>query len=76
MALGIRKHPYIDPLGHKEVRLVVGVQTDGTVVPYGAWTNESWRDIGAVIKQANHSSPKYILNLLRMFWSVMERKGL
>lgn len=41
-----------------EVRLVVGVTNEGVVVPYGAWTESSWRDIGKEIKQANHPNPK------------------
>ncbi len=41
-----------------EVRLVVGVTKDGLVVPYGAWTQDSWAKIGRDIKQANHPHPK------------------
>jgi hypothetical protein len=40
------------------VRLVVGVTKDGLVVPYGAWTEDSWAKIGRDIKQANHPHPK------------------
>jgi hypothetical protein len=39
-----------------EVRVVVGITKDGVVLPYGAWTDESWRKIGNEIKKANHPS--------------------
>lgn len=45
-----------------EVRLVVGVTSDGIVVPYGAWTESSWLNIGQEIKQANHPNPKLYFN--------------
>ncbi len=54
---GYKKHPAIDPLGQKEVRLIVGVTKEGKVSPYGVWTNTSWRGIGNEIKSANHPNP-------------------
>ena len=41
-----------------EVCVVVGITADNTVVPYGAWAEESWADISRQIKKANHPSPK------------------
>ncbi len=63
-----------DPKTHKdnsnrgEVRIVVGVKKDGTVVPYGAWTDKTWGRIGQQIKNANHKNKrlkfKPVANLL------------
>ncbi len=41
-----------------EVRLVIGVTKEGIVVPYGAWTKSSWKEIGKEIKNANHRNPR------------------
>jgi len=41
-----------------EVRVMVGLTKDGDVVPYGAWTRASWKDIGKYIKRENHPSPQ------------------
>ena len=63
-----------DPKTHKnnsnrgEVRIVVGIKKDGTLVPYGAWTDKTWGRIGQQIKNANHKNKKLkfepIANLL------------
>lgn len=34
-----------------EVRVVLGVTKDGTVVPFGSWSGESWEEIGQAIRQ-------------------------
>ncbi len=54
---GYKKKP-VDGSNRGEVRLVIGVTKEGLVVPYGAWTENSWRSIGSEIKQANHPHPK------------------
>lgn len=54
-----------------EVRLVVGVTKDNLVVPYGAWTETSWQQIGSEIKQANHPHPKLFFSPLLTCWSAM-----
>ncbi len=41
-----------------EVRIVVGVTRDGSVVPYGAWTEASWKNIGKLLKKTNTPSEK------------------
>ncbi len=37
---------------------MIGLNSKGEVIPYGAWTRASWRDIGAFIKKENHHSKK------------------
>lgn len=37
---------------------MIGLSSDGDVIPFGAWTRANWRDIGALIKRANHPSDK------------------
>ncbi len=54
---GYKKKP-VDGSNRGEVRLVVGVTKEGLIVPFGAWTEESWQSIGSEIKQANHPHPK------------------
>lgn len=41
-----------------EVRVVIGYNKSGEVVPFGAWTRASWKNIGKFLKAKNHSSPK------------------
>lgn len=45
-----------------EVCVVVGITKDNMVVPYGAWTEESWQKISNQIKKANHPHPKLKFN--------------
>lgn len=45
-----------------EVCVVVGITKDNVVMPYGAWTEESWADISREIKKANHPHPKIKFN--------------
>jgi hypothetical protein len=33
-----------------EVRVAMGVRSDGTVVPFGAWSGKSWEEIGRAIR--------------------------
>lgn len=55
---GFKQKPDEDGSNRGEVCVVVGITADNTVVPYGAWTSESWADISRQIKKANHPSPK------------------
>ncbi len=41
-----------------EVKVMIGLNSKGEVIPYGAWTRASWRDIGSFIKKENHHSEK------------------
>jgi hypothetical protein len=34
-----------------ELRIVVGIRNDGRVIPFGAWTEESWEQIGQEIRK-------------------------
>jgi hypothetical protein len=43
-----------------EIRIVIGYNKDGTVVPFGAWTRANWKNIGALLKRKNHPSPDKI----------------
>lgn len=45
-----------------EVCVVVGITKDNQVVPYGAWTEESWAEISRKIKKANHPHPSIKFN--------------
>jgi hypothetical protein len=45
-----------------EVCVVVGITKDNKVVPYGAWTEESWWQISNQIKKANHPHPNIKFN--------------
>jgi hypothetical protein len=41
-----------------EMKIVIGVTKDKELVPYGAWADNNWWDIGSEIKSANHPSPE------------------
>lgn len=41
-----------------EVKVMVGLDSKGNVIPYGAWTRASWKNIGKFIKNQNHYSDK------------------
>lgn len=41
-----------------EIKILIGYNKDGKVVPFGAWTRASWKDIGNLIKKKNHPSEK------------------
>ena len=45
-----------------EVCVVVGITKDNVIVPYGAWTEESWAEISREIKKANHPHPSIKFN--------------
>lgn len=49
-----------------EVRLVIGVDANGQVVPFGAWTQESWEAMGQAIQasSAEGELPEPIAKLL------------
>jgi len=33
-----------------EIRVLIGYNKDGTVIPFGAWTRANWKTIGKLIK--------------------------
>ncbi len=41
-----------------EVRIVIGYNKSGEVIPFGAWTRASWKNIGKYLKSQNHPSEK------------------
>jgi transposase-like protein len=41
-----------------EVKVVIGLTSDGELVPFGAWTRASWNDLANYIKRENHASEK------------------
>lgn len=41
-----------------EIKVMIGITSKGEVIPYGAWTRASWKDIGRFVKKANHASDK------------------
>ena len=41
-----------------EIRIVIGYNESGEVIPFGAWTRASWKDIGKFLKFKNHPSDK------------------
>jgi len=43
-----------------EIRIVIGYNKDGSVVPFGAWTRANWKNIGNLLKRKNHPSPDKI----------------
>lgn len=54
---GYKKKPDEKESNRGEVRVMVGLTQDGDIVPYGAWTRASWKDIGRYVKKENHPSP-------------------
>jgi hypothetical protein len=59
---GFKQKPNAEGSNRGEVCVVVGITKDNVVVPYGAWTEESWADISREIKKANHPHPKIKFN--------------
>lgn len=57
---GFKQKLDADGSNRGQVCAVVGITKDNVVVPYGAWTEESWADISREIKKANHPSPDKI----------------
>lgn len=47
---GYKRRPDAEKNNRGELKVVLGVGSDGTVVPVGAWSGESWEDIGKEIK--------------------------
>ena len=41
-----------------EIRILIGYSKTGEVIPFGAWTRASWKDIGKFVKSKNHPSEK------------------
>ena len=47
---GYKRRPDVKKNNRGELKVVLGVGADGTVTPVGAWSGESWEDIGKEIK--------------------------
>lgn len=41
-----------------EVKILMGIKADNTLVPLGAWTSEAWKTIGKFIYKANNQNKK------------------
>ena len=41
-----------------EIRVLIGYNKNGDVIPFGAWTRANWKAIGKLIKSKNHPSDK------------------
>lgn len=63
---GYKRTPRGGQSNRGEVRIVIGVDGDGQVAPFGAWTRESWESIGQAIGQhpAQEELPEPIARLL------------
>lgn len=57
---GFKKEKDDNDSNRGEVRIVMGYNKNGEVIPFGAWTRASWKDIGKYIKSENHPSPDKI----------------
>lgn len=55
---GFKKQKDLAGSNRGEVRVVFGFNESGEVIPFGAWTRASWKDIGKYIKSENHPSEK------------------
>jgi len=55
---GFKKKKDSEGSNRGEVKVMVGLDSKGNVVPFGAWTRASWKDIGKFIKNKNHYSEK------------------
>lgn len=40
------------------IKVMIGYNKNGEVIPFGAWTRASWKDIGRYVKNENHPSDK------------------
>ena len=40
------------------IKVMIGYNKNGEVIPFGAWTRASWKDIGKYVKSQNHPSDK------------------
>lgn len=47
---GYKRRPDGEKNNRGELKVVLGVSSDGTVTPIGAWSGESWEDIGEAIR--------------------------
>ncbi len=54
---GYKAHPKLVESERPEIKIVVGL-TDGKIVPYGAFSEDSWVKIKNKLKKANHPSDK------------------
>jgi len=56
--IGYKRRPSEDLNNRGEVRVVLGVGHDGRVLPFGAWSGQSWEEIGKEIRSRMlHSGP-------------------
>lgn len=55
---GYKMKPDVYDSNRGEVKVVIGLSSTGEVIPYGAWTRASWKNIGNYLKHENHTSEK------------------
>lgn len=55
---GFKKDKDANESNRGEIRILIGYSKTGEVIPFGAWTRASWKDIGKFIKSENHPSDK------------------
>lgn len=55
---GFKKDRNENDSNRGEIRIMIGYGKNGEVIPFGAWTRASWKDIGRFVKSKNHPSEK------------------
>lgn len=55
---GFKKDKGFKNSNRGEIKVLIGYNKTGEVIPFGAWTRASWKDIGNLIKNKNHPSDK------------------
>ncbi len=63
-----------------EVKILMGIKEDKTIVPLGAWTSASWKTVGKMIHKLNNPNkkvaPKKLANVLVADGEIGLHKGL
>ena len=63
-----------------EVKILMGIREDNTIVPLGAWASESWKTIGNLIYKSNNQNKKIaskkVANILVADGEIGLNKGL
>lgn len=55
---GFKKDKDLKKSNRGEIKVLIGYNKNGEVIPFGAWARASWKDIGNLIKSKNHPSDK------------------
>lgn len=54
------EQPVVDKSSRGEIKIMVGVTSDGKVRPLGAWASESWKVLGNAIHRANNPNKNVV----------------